>query len=129
MLEDVAHLHPLTNVPTMYQLPLPYNFQDIAQTRFLNSRSLQQGQRSKSRLHHDFAYLHPQPMSLPTINILHLRVPEIQPGQTSSCRLPTNKHIRQPWVKTIPTQLLKAVGKNSIRDARTPQPREIFSTP
>ena len=27
---DVAHLHPLTNVPTKYQLPAPYGFRDIA---------------------------------------------------------------------------------------------------
>ena len=32
---DVAHLHPLTNVPTKYPLPTPYDFQDIARTRFL----------------------------------------------------------------------------------------------
>ena len=31
---DVAHLHPLTNVPTKYQLPTPYSFRDIARTRF-----------------------------------------------------------------------------------------------
>ena len=43
---DVAHLQPTTNVPTKYQLPTPYGFQDIAQTRFYRSRSLQQGQRS-----------------------------------------------------------------------------------
>ena len=43
---DVAHLHPLTNVPTTYQLPTPYGFQDIARTRFYRSRSLRQGQRS-----------------------------------------------------------------------------------
>ena len=43
---DVAHLHPLTNVPTKYQLPTPYGFQDIARTRFYRSRSLLQGQRS-----------------------------------------------------------------------------------
>ena len=35
-----------TNVPTKYQLPTPYDFRDIAQTRFYRSRSLQQGQRS-----------------------------------------------------------------------------------
>ena len=39
---DVAHLHPLTNVPTKYQLPRPYSFRDIARTRFSNSRSLRQ---------------------------------------------------------------------------------------
>ena len=41
---DVAHLQPLTNIPTKYQLPTPYSFLDIAQTRFYRSRSLQQGQ-------------------------------------------------------------------------------------
>ena len=43
---DVAHLHPLTNVPTKYQLPTPYGFPDIAQARLYGSRSLWQGQRS-----------------------------------------------------------------------------------
>ena len=38
---DAAHLHPLTNVPTKYQLPTPYGFRDIARTRFYRSRSLQ----------------------------------------------------------------------------------------
>ena len=51
---DVAHLHPLTNVPAKYQLPTPYSFQDIARTRFYRSSSLQQ-----SRSHHDVAHLHP----------------------------------------------------------------------
>ena len=37
---DVTHLHSLTNVPTKYQLPTPYGFQDIAQTGFYRSRSL-----------------------------------------------------------------------------------------
>ena len=41
---DVAHLQPLANVPTKYQLPTPYGFRDIAQTRFYRSRSLWQGQ-------------------------------------------------------------------------------------
>ena len=39
-----AHLQPLTNVPTKYQLPTPYGFRDIARTRFYRSRSLRQGQ-------------------------------------------------------------------------------------
>ena len=43
---DVAHLHHLTNVPIKCQLPTPYGFWDIAQTRFHRSRSLWQGQRS-----------------------------------------------------------------------------------
>ena len=41
---DVAHLQALINIPTKYQLPTPYGFQDIAQTRFYRSRSLRQGQ-------------------------------------------------------------------------------------
>ena len=43
---DVAHVYPITNVPTMYQLPTPYSFRDIARTRFSNSRSLWQGKTS-----------------------------------------------------------------------------------
>ena len=31
---DVEHLHPLTNVPTIYQDPTPYSFWDIARTRY-----------------------------------------------------------------------------------------------
>ena len=40
------HLHPLTNVPTQYQIPIPYGFRDIARKRLYRSRSLRQGQRS-----------------------------------------------------------------------------------
>ena len=53
---DVAHLHRLTNVPTKYQLPTPYGFRDMAQTRFYKSRSLQKDQRSNQR---DIAHLQP----------------------------------------------------------------------
>ena len=31
---DVAHLRPLTNVPTKYQLPTPYSFRDTTRTNF-----------------------------------------------------------------------------------------------
>ena len=41
---DIAHPHPLTNVPSKQQLPTPYVFRDKARTRFYRSRSLQQGQ-------------------------------------------------------------------------------------
>ena len=71
---DVALLHPPTpppppptNVPAKYELP--------------------------TTLH---SYT-PQPMSRPLMNLLHLTVSEIQPGQTISRRPP----IRTPWVKTI----------------------------
>ena len=60
---DVAHLHPLTDVPTNYQLPTPYGFRDIAWTRFYRSRSLRK--KVKSRSHHDIAHLHP-PTNVPT---------------------------------------------------------------
>ena len=43
---DIAHLHPLTNVPIKYQLPTPYGFRDIAWIRFYSSWSLRQDQRS-----------------------------------------------------------------------------------
>ena len=43
---DIAHLHPVTNVPTKYQLPTPYGFRVTAWTRYYRSRSLQQYQRS-----------------------------------------------------------------------------------
>ena len=42
---DAAHLQPITNIPTKYQLHTPYGFQEIAQTRFYKSRSTRQGQR------------------------------------------------------------------------------------
>ena len=51
-----AHLHPLTNVPTKYQLPTPYGFRDIARTRFYRSRSLCM---VKSRSDDDVAHLQP----------------------------------------------------------------------
>ena len=43
---EVLHLHTLAKVPTQYQLPTPYGFQDIPRTRFYRSRLLQQGQRA-----------------------------------------------------------------------------------
>ena len=53
---DVPHLHTLTNITTKYHLPTPYSFLDIAQTRFLRSRTMS---KFKSRSHHDIAHLHP----------------------------------------------------------------------
>ena len=88
---DVAHLQPLTNVPTKYQLPGPYGFQDIAWTRFSNSRLLRQGQRSNQGHTLTWHTYTPQPMSLPSINSLHL---------PATC---------PPWVKTINRQPLRAV--------------------
>ena len=79
-------------------------------SRFSNSRSLRQGQRSnqgQTMMLHTYT---PQPMSLPSMNFLHLTVSEIQPGQTISRRPPAQPPIRTPWVKTIPRQPLRAVG-------------------
>ena len=67
--------NPLTNVPTKYQLPTPYGFQDVARTIFYRSRSLQQGQINVT------PWSCTPAMSLPSINILHLIVSEIWPGQ------------------------------------------------
>ena len=41
-----AHQDLQTTVPNVYLLPTPYSFQDIALSRFSNSRSLRQGQSS-----------------------------------------------------------------------------------
>ena len=35
---DIAHLHPLTNVPTKYQLPTHYGFWDAAHTNFYDKK-------------------------------------------------------------------------------------------
>ena len=59
---DVAHLHPLTNVPTKDQHPTPYVFLDIAQARFYRSIQVKvtmARSKVKSRSHHDTAHLHP----------------------------------------------------------------------
>ena len=63
----------------MYQLPTFYSFRDLAQTRFYRSRSLREGQRSNHTITLHTRNL--QPMSLPSINFLHLMVSKIQPGQ------------------------------------------------
>ena len=74
---DIAQLHPVTNVPTKYQLPAPYNFPDTAQTRFYMSRSLGQGQIKIITL---YTYT-PSPMFLRRINFLCLTILNIKPGQ------------------------------------------------
>ena len=58
---DGAHLQPPNNVPTKYQLPTPYDFQDIAHARFYSSRSLWQGQRSNQG--HIMKVPHLQPLT------------------------------------------------------------------
>ena len=78
---DVAHLQPITSIPTKYQLSTPYGFQNIDWTRFYRSRSLQQGQRSNQGhtiMLHTYTS---SPMPLPINNFLHLTVSEIVPEQ------------------------------------------------
>ena len=72
---NLVHLQPLSIVPTKYQFPTGF------QTRFYRSRSLWQGQRSNQGHTMTFHTYNSQPMSLPSINFLHLMVSEIQPGQ------------------------------------------------
>ena len=84
--QDVAHLHPLTNVPTKYQRPTPYSFRDTARTKFSNSRS-----------HHDPLTNVPTPYQVQTsytLRILRYKLDKLFPA----ARPP----IRTPWMKTIP---------------------------
>ena len=74
---DVACLQILSNVPTKYQLPTPYGFRDLARTKFYRSRSIRQGQRSNQGLTMMLHTCTPKPMSLPSINFLHLIVSQI----------------------------------------------------
>ena len=55
---DIAHLHPLTNVPTKYQLPTLYSFRDIVRIRFYRSRSLN---KAKSQIKVTPLYCTPAP--------------------------------------------------------------------
>ena len=57
--------NPQINVRTKYQLPTPYGFRDIAQTRFYRSRSLWQGPRSNQAYTMLLHIYNPQPMSRP----------------------------------------------------------------
>ena len=71
---DVAHLHPLTNVPTKYPLPIPDSFQDIAQTRFYRSWS-----KVKLRPPHGVAHLNQCPFQVSTSYTL--RFPRYSPDK------------------------------------------------
>ena len=61
----------------------------------------------KSKLLHDIAYLHSQPISLPSLNFLHLNIFEIQPRQDFFCCHPTDHLAGGSLVKAIPVQTLK----------------------
>ena len=74
---DVLHLHTLANVPTQYKLPTLYGVRDIARTIFYRPRSLQQGKRSNQGHAMTLHTYNAEPMSLPSINFLHLMVAKI----------------------------------------------------
>ena len=62
---------------TKYQLPTPFprhNLDKILKVKVTTARS-----KVKSRSYHDAAHLQPPPMSLPSINFIHLIVSEIWP--------------------------------------------------
>ena len=93
----------LTNVPTDYQLPTPCSLWDTDPTRFLNSRSLWQGQRPNqghNMIWHTCASPPPNQMSLPNINFLHLTVSEIQLRQILKGQGHCGKV--KGWIKVTP---------------------------
>ena len=111
------HTNPLANFPTMYQPPTPYGLLVIPQTnftfwtRFSNSRSLGQGQRSnqgQTMAWHTYTPNQcPYQVSISyTLWFLSYSLDYLFPAAHSSACL----YIQMPWVKTIPTQPLKAVG-------------------
>ena len=75
--QDLQHLR---HVPTKYQLPTLYNFRDIARKNLKVKVSTARS-KVKSRPYYDVTHLQSQPMSLPSINFLHLTVAEIMPIQ------------------------------------------------
>ena len=81
MMDTYIYMHPLTNVPTKCQPSAPYGIQEIAQIRFYRSMSLQRGQRSNQGHTMTLHTYNPSPMSLSSINFLHLTVSEILPRQ------------------------------------------------
>ena len=116
---DVAHLHPLTNVPTKYQLPTPYGFRDIAWTRFYRSRSLRQGQIKVRPSCCTPTPPNQCPYQVSTFYTLRFlrynpdkfyRPRSLRQGQRSNQSTnfflpPTRQPILTPWVKTIPLNL------------------------
>ena len=122
--------HP-TNVPTKYQLPTPYNFREIARTRYYRSRSLRQGQRlnqGHTMMLHTYTLWFPRysPDKIFKLNVttarsnqshtmtLHTYTPNQCPYQVSTSYIlwflrysPYKpfchcQPIQTPWVKTIP---------------------------
>ena len=92
--------------------------------RFYRSRSLRQGQRSNQGQTMTLHTYTPQPMSLPSMNFLHLTVSEIQPGQTISRCPPTHPDtmgenntptaLKGCGVKTVSVTVLDCKQNNSM---------------
>ena len=61
---DVAHLQPLINVPTKYQLPTPYSLGD-SPDKILKVKVTTAKSKVKSRPHHNIAHLKPPPTPPP----------------------------------------------------------------
>ena len=78
---DVAQLQPLRNVPTKYQFPTLYCFRDTAWKKFYRSRSLRQDQKSNQGHTMTLHTYNSQPMSLQSINFVHLTVPRYSPDK------------------------------------------------
>ena len=81
MMHTYIYIHLLPNVPIKCQPSTPYGIQEIAQTSFYRSSSLQQGQRSNQGHTMMLHTCNPPPMSRSSINFLHLTFSEISPGQ------------------------------------------------
>ena len=56
---DMTQVHPLTNIPTKYELPTLYGFRDMAQTRFFKVKVITARSKVKSRSNYDESQLHP----------------------------------------------------------------------
>ena len=68
---------PPANVPTKYQIPITYGFQDIAKDKMLKVTAARSNQGHSITMYN---YI-PQLMSLPIINLLKLMVSELKNGQ------------------------------------------------
>ena len=65
------------HVSTFYTL----QFSRYSPGKILKVRAIAARSKVKSRSHHDIAYLHPQPMSQPSIDFLHPIISKIKPHQ------------------------------------------------
>ena len=103
---DVAHLQPLTNVPTKYQLPTPYGFQDIAHhprnspDKFFKLVVTMTSSKVKSRSHHDITHLQPQ-INVPTKYQLSVPYCFRDIARTGSCRSRSPRQLHQKSLQGV----------------------------